>query len=152
MSPGGGLVLFGANDNGFCPGASFQSRLVFTFKAGVEYFIVVVRVAERLWREAQSTHMEIGIEVAISGRRLFFSIWRLQSHNRCSSFSTASCAAAPSTPRASRYQVSLCAYETGLMRIEYCDSQETSKLQQSSSMSSRFWQSLIRPGTTKTIT
>ena len=141
MSPGGGLVLFGANDNGFCPGASFQSRLVFTFKAGVEYFIVVVRVAERLWREAQSTHMEIGIEVAISGRRLFFIIRRLQSHNRCSSFSTASCAPAPSTsstPGASRYQVSPCIYSPGLMRAECFGRQGTSKVQRSSSMTSRF--------------
>ena len=40
----GNLVLQANNDDSsFCPGGFSQSRVVFTFEASVEYFIVVVR-------------------------------------------------------------------------------------------------------------
>ena len=40
----GNLVLQTSNDdNSFCPVGTLQSRVIFTFDAGVEYFIVVVR-------------------------------------------------------------------------------------------------------------
>ena len=42
LSPSGDLQLQASNDdNGFCPGANTQSRVIFTFEAGVQYFIVV---------------------------------------------------------------------------------------------------------------
>ena len=44
LSPSGDLVLEISNDdNGAFCGGGLQSRVVFTFEAGVQYFVVVVR-------------------------------------------------------------------------------------------------------------
>ncbi len=40
---GGELVLLTSNDDTpFCPVGALQSRIVFTFQAGVQYYIVLV--------------------------------------------------------------------------------------------------------------
>lgn len=47
LSAEGDLELEALDSNsGLCPGPSIQSSVVFTFEAGVEYFIVVVRRVE----------------------------------------------------------------------------------------------------------
>ena len=44
LSPSGGLMLEVSNDDSsFCPGEITRSRIEFTFEAGVQYFVVVVR-------------------------------------------------------------------------------------------------------------
>ena len=44
LSPTGDLVLEANNDDStFCPGEFTRSRIEFTFEAGVQYFVVVVR-------------------------------------------------------------------------------------------------------------